>query len=669
MKTIKIKQLSLINFKAIRHLELNFTGDETFIYADNGVGKTTIFDGFNWLLFGKDSQGRTDFEIKTLDASGKVIEKIEHEVSATLEVDGAEIKLKRVLKENWVKKRGSSVSEFTGNGTEYYWNDVPMQQKEFNSNISQLLDEQIFKLITNVSTFNTMDWKQRRSILSGMVTISDEEIIGQNLAFQKLMNDIKSFKSIEDYKKMKSASIKKAKDDLKAIPTRIDEVNRNKPEVKDFAALRLQLAAKEADMTKIDEQIQDKTKAVEAIVEQKNTHTLKINGLRTKISTLQNTIKNEADKQVNDSKGDYNKVTQLMQEHESNLKSVKLSLQTLSAKKLQIQNRISEIEKSMTDRRNEWNSENSKKFVFDESACKCPTCNRALETSDITAKKDELLKNFNSKKDEELNRITNQGMNLKSEKDSIGVEFSNLAEYISAKEDSIKNIESEITLTKAKLETLKEDPAQADKKAEMIYETMLSNNAELIGLNKELIELEKVTFAETTVDTSELKAQKDIIKKEVDAIKIELAIELTIKAADERVGQLIEEERTLAQQVADVENDIMIADEFNKAKIDALETKINQKFLFIKFKMFDTQINGGENECCEATINGVPYSDANTASKINAGIDVINTLTEFYNVSAPIFIDNRESIVNVLPTHSQLINLVVSAADKKLRVA
>jgi len=193
MKTIKIKQLSLINFKAIRHLELNFTGDETFIYADNGVGKTTIFDGFNWLLFGKDSQGRTDFEIKTLDTAGKVIEKIEHEVSATLEVDGTEIKLKRVLKENWVKKRGSSVSEFTGNGTEYYWNDVPMQQKEFNSNISQLLDEQIFKLITNVSTFNTMDWKQRRSILSGMVTISDEEIIGQNLAFQKLMNDIKSF--------------------------------------------------------------------------------------------------------------------------------------------------------------------------------------------------------------------------------------------------------------------------------------------------------------------------------------------------------------------------------------------------------------------------------------------------------------------------------------------
>ena len=669
MKTIKIKQLSLINFKAIRHLELNFTGDETFIYADNGVGKTTIFDGFNWLLFGKDSQGRTDFEIKTLDTAGKVIEKIEHEVSATLEVDGTEIKLKRVLKENWVKKRGSSVSEFTGNGTEYYWNDVPMQQKEFNSNISQLLDEQIFKLITNVSTFNTMDWKQRRSILSGMVTISDEEIIGQNLAFQKLMNDIKSFKSIEDYKKMKSTSIKKANDDLKAIPTRIDEVNRNKPEVKDFAALRLQLTAKESEMAKIDEQIQDKTKAVESIVEQKNTHTLKLNGLRTKISTLQNTIKNEADKQVNDSKGDYNKVVSEIQEYESTLKSVELAIQSINTKKNNIQNTISQTEKEMNDLRTEWASENSKTFVFDEAACKCPTCNRALETSDITAKKDELLKNFNISKESVLNKINSKGVGLKTQKENISKELNETESLLKSKIELVDYLNQEIASSKAKLETLKEDPAQADKKAEMIYETMLSNNAELIGLNKDLIELEKVTFADTTVDTSELKAQKDVIKKEVDAIKIELAIELTIKAADERVGQLIEEERTLAQQVADVENDIMIADEFNKAKIDVLETKINQKFLFIKFKMFDTQINRGENECCEATINGVPYSDANTASKINAGIDVINTLTEFYNVSAPIFIDNRESIVNVLPTHSQLINLVVSAADKKLRVA
>lgn len=669
MKTIKIQSLKLTNFKAIRSLEINIIDNETFIFGDNGVGKTTIYDAFNWLLFGKDSIGRTDFEIKTLDSKGKVIEKIEHEVYARLVVDGAELKLKRVLREKWVKKKGNTTPEFSGNETEYYWNEVPVQQKEFNANISQLLDEQIFKLITSVSAFNAMEWKSRRSILGSLVTITDEEIIGENLAFQKLMQDIKAFKSVEDYKKMKAASIKKAKDELKAIPTRIDEVIRNKPEAKDFITLRSSLTHKEGELTKIDEQIADKTKSVQTIVESKNTHTLKVNGVQTKISQLQNSIKNEADKQVNDSKGDYNKVVSEIQNLQSQLDSENSTHTSLQQKKLRIEGDIESTVRQMADLRTKWTAENSKTFEFDETSCKCPTCNRALETSDITAKKEELLKNFNSDKEKKLSEINSKGIWQKDEKVQLENDLDSNGKHIVISAAKVNTLNESITTSKTKLETLKEDPAQAEKKAEMIYETMLSNNAELIGLNKELTELQKETFVETTVDTSELKTQKEVIKKEVDALKVELAVELTIKASDERVAELIKEETTLAQQVADVENDMMIADEFTKTKIDALENKINQKFKFVKFKLFDTQINGGENECCEATINGVPYSDANTASKINAGIDIINTLSEFYKVNAPIFIDNRESVVNVLKTDSQLINLVVSEQDKKLRVA
>lgn len=110
-------------------------------------------------------------------------------------------------------------------------------------------------------------------------------------------------------------------------------------------------------------------------------------------------------------------------------------------------------------------------------------------------------------------------------------------------------------------------------------------------------------------------------------------------------------------------------DNFIKLKIDTIEGKINSKFSYVKFKLFETQINGGQVETCEALINGVPFSDANTASKINAGVDIINTLCEFYKVSAPIFLDNRESVSEIIPTDSQIINLIVSAGDKKLRVA
>ena len=109
--------------------------------------------------------------------------------------------------------------------------------------------------------------------------------------------------------------------------------------------------------------------------------------------------------------------------------------------------------------------------------------------------------------------------------------------------------------------------------------------------------------------------------------------------------------------------------EFIKKKIDTLESMINKKFSYVKFKLFETQINGAEIECCKALIDGVPFSDANTASKINAGLDIINTLCEYYKITAPIFIDNRESVVSIIDCKSQIVNLIVSKPDKTLRVA
>ena len=125
----------------------------------------------------------------------------------------------------------------------------------------------------------------------------------------------------------------------------------------------------------------------------------------------------------------------------------------------------------------------------------------------------------------------------------------------------------------------------------------------------------------------------------------------------------------MAQEIANIEKTQYTIENFIKLKVDTIENRINEKFSLVKFKLFEDQINGGQVETCEALVNGVPFSSLNTASKINAGIDIINTLCEFYNVSAPIFIDNRESVVKLLDSNSQIINLIVSESDKKLRIS
>jgi hypothetical protein len=134
------------------------------------------------------------------------------------------------------------------------------------------------------------------------------------------------------------------------------------------------------------------------------------------------------------------------------------------------------------------------------------------------------------------------------------------------------------------------------------------------------------------------------------------------------IEELKAEQTTLSQQIANVEKEQFVIENFIKDKIDRLEYAINSRFKYIKFRMFEEQINGGLRETCEATVNGVPYSDANSASKINAGLDVINTLSNFYGVYAPIFIDNAESVHTLIETQSQLIRLVVDESSKSLNV-
>jgi len=154
---------------------------------------------------------------------------------------------------------------------------------------------------------------------------------------------------------------------------------------------------------------------------------------------------------------------------------------------------------------------------------------------------------------------------------------------------------------------------------------------------------------------------------EIFELNKKMHIKETNRLADNRILKLQAEEQILSQQILDVEREQFIIDNFNKAKIEYLETSINSKLKFVKFKMFDSLINGGEIECCEALLDGVPYSNVNTAGKLNIGLDIINMLCEFYQVSAPIIIDNRESVTDIIECKSQIINLVVSPEDEILR--
>ena len=70
--------------------------------------------------------------------------------------------------------------------------------------------------------------------------------------------------------------------------------------------------------------------------------------------------------------------------------------------------------------------------------------------------------------------------------------------------------------------------------------------------------------------------------------------------------------------------------------------------------------NDGETEICECLVDGVPVStNVNTAGGVNAGIDIINALSNWLGVSFPLWVDGKESVVELIETEAQVITLKV----------
>lgn len=141
------------------------------------------------------------------------------------------------------------------------------------------------------------------------------------------------------------------------------------------------------------------------------------------------------------------------------------------------------------------------------------------------------------------------------------------------------------------------------------------------------------------------------------------------KQALKRIEELKDEERKMADDYNEVEQESFLIEEFIRTKMNLMEERINSKFKYARFKLFEEQVNGGLTETCETLYEGVPYSKGlNNAARINVGLDIINTLNEHYGISAPIFVDNSEAVTNLIDVNAQVISLIVSRQDKELRV-
>lgn len=642
---ITLKTINLIHFQGQKSLSIDFA-NETIIKGKNASGKSTIFNAFLWLLFGKDAQDRKDFGVKTYDSNGVIIPKLDHEVHAILDVDGVETKLSRILRELWVKKRGEEVSEFTGNETLFFVNDVPYKAGEYQMFINNIIPEATFKLLTSPAYFNALKWNDRREMLISIVgSPTDEEIAGKDLAgFLKLMADEK--KTVEQLKKEYAAKKKKLKDELMLIPSRIDEVTRATPPEQDWKKIEGEIAADKLEIGVIEAEISDKSKGLEDAIKTRSHLMLNKSNLEQRLHTLEFQARQKFQEL---SSGKEQDITAKKQK----ILSLRQSILNYQSDIKREQDRINDLNKQNIELRTKWINKNAETLEWNEGF-NCPTCGQSLPDELVEQKQMEAEKKFNSAKTLELQTITQYGTSNKTR-------IEEHEQTIAKLNSEIDFVQKDIDVLESQLKDIESRPALSES-----VEAILTKNEEYVTTKQKISE---ILVPETIVqpDTTELQNRKDALQNHINELFSVLASKDIITTNDNRRKELEAQEKDFAQQIASMEKIEYQIETFTKRKVTEVEKRVNALFPTVRFRMFNVQVNGGEEPACECLVNGVPFSDANNAAKINAGVEIINVFASVHNITAPIWCDNAESVNQIIYTDSQIIKLYVTE-DEKLTV-
>ena len=659
---IQLKSLSLRNFKKVREFTIDFTERVTNIYGRNEAGKTTLFDAFLWLFFDKDSTDRKAFEIKTLDENNKAISKLEHEVIGVIDVDGQEIVIRKTYKENHTKKRGEAKEVFDGHVTDYYWNDVPCKKREFEQKISSLFNERIFKLITNTTYFNSLEWQDRRKVLIDIAGKIDPIDILNSIATPQNRTEIAELtaalnqkKSIEEYRREIVAKKKIVRDEIVMIPARVDEAKRQIPGKKDFDVIEYELKQNIDDLDGVESQISDIAKANQTA----NDSVVKLMNKKNDLSKKMMELEYAEKAKVQEAK---HKRQAVISEKNIELRSITGKRSTLLTQHAEIKAELAVLESDVLSLRTRWEEEDKKQITFNENEFACPTCKTPYPEHQVEEKKKELQANFNTSKAALLKSIQEEGQAKGAKIADLKVKLSNIEADGSGLKDRAAGIEEAI-----KELQVQDERMSADDEAQLVQAIQSNTDYQALKSEREALSLQ-IEKPSGKADNSDLIAQKKSLQAQIDTLKSQLSEKGLRERLEQRINELEEQNATLNQQLATLEGIEFAILNYEKASMDVLEQRINGKFDLVKFKLFNTTIDGAETPTCITLVKGVPYPDVNTAGRIQAGLDIINALSDHYNIYGPVWVDNKESVTELPYTDSQLINLIVSPKDATLRV-
>lgn len=638
---MKLLSLFLKDFKGIDELSIFLNGNNVTIYGDNGTGKTAIADAFHWLLFGKDSLGQSEFEIKPLDENNRWVPGKVPTVSAELEHHEGKIHLQKEYVEKWTTPRGSSEKVFSGHTVKYYIDEAPVTKGEFDKRVNEIVDSKLFRLLSDPLYFNVhLHWEERRKLLMEICgNLTMENIIEANDKFA-ILPDMLGNRTVDKHMEMLKDKRKKLSESKNTIPARIDELKKGLPDVSKYnqaevAEVEAQLAQERADL----QQKQQELSFVQAGGPKNHIRELEI-----EIAQYIANFKEETQTNIDTKKEAINTLKE-------EIFAVKQNIQETEGQIRKSKQEIDRMDVQIKELRQKYIRINTKPEL--ETIETCPVCLQTVPAEQLKTIHEKIIAEHNIKISEELTAINKQGKQLAAQKSQLETNIHELEDKLYAEQQTLADLQTKLDASNKELAELKEWASIGYKEDPGYHK-----------LQQELEQLKNAADPTNTTQTEEIQQSILSIQQSITE-KQELLHQIKDYEKDQsRIKELQTELKTTATELEQVEKDIKFIEEFEQTKVKILESEINSNFTMAKFKLFEKQTNGVIADTCETLFNGVPYSSMNNGARINIGLDIINKFGEYYNFRPPVFVDNAEAVTNLLPTNSQLIKLVVKKGER-----
>lgn len=644
LKVVKLLKLYVENFRGIKNFVLTPDGRSATVQGGNGTGKSTLMAAFLWLLTGKDAQGRENYNVFPLGTDGNRLSGCSPTVTATLSMpDGHTLILQRSICERWTKRRGSAETEYNGDETRYFIDEVPVSAGEYSSAIFGVFPEKLLPLLLNAVWFSeqTKDYKERRRLLLEQFgSLQPADVFTANPELSDLESMLWTH-SVDEFSRICTERRKRYKDSLSALPARIDENRKQLHPVSDARAVKNERSKLNVEIAKLQYEIEHTTADA---VQRHNQQELE------KVQQYLEMIPNKRRVLESSSNAGW------LEEHNRRIddaargkQNAMCRVETLAAE-LRSLNRERDLLAAERDRlRVEWVEVNR---TVPDIAQTCPTCGQALPAELVQ----EAQENFNVSKSERLSDIAAKGAKAAQDVEKMEKKSARLREDLDTCERAAKAATAAYDMVIAEKPPVTQMGLFAELDAE--EKELKARAEELRQAIQASAQAAEQVVQEKRQKLADMQAQSDAMTSRLAEIERNAALET-------RIHELEAEQRDTLHQLEEAERGLSMCEEYTRTLVTLLTERVNKHFPTVRFKLFEQQKNGGLREVCEAMVDGVPYGALNTASKMQANVEIVQAFSRAADISLPLFLDNRESVTDLtLPDEMQVINLNVIPGEK-----